>query len=41
MLYNTFCTIWQLIGSIFGIIVLYALVMAVIEKIGGRKNDIE
>lgn len=38
MLYEVFTGVWQLVGSIVGILVLYGLVMALIDHIGGNKN---
>lgn len=37
ILYEIFCNIWYVVGSVVGLAVLYALLNAVFEQIRGEK----
>lgn len=41
MLYDVLCAVWQMIGIIAGILLLAGFVQAIVERIGGHKNDLE
>ena len=39
MFFDLLCIVWQLIGIVIGILLLIGFAKAIVEYIGGRKNE--
>lgn len=41
VMYDIMCVIWQMIASIFGVLLLYGLIKQLIKEFGGEQHDDE